>query len=48
MKDPEKVKEYRQKKSDDWAREQGYKDYDDLLANSKFGDLRLKTKKDEQ
>jgi hypothetical protein len=48
MKDPEKVKEYRQKKSDEWAREQGYKDYDDLLANSKFGDLRLKTKKDEQ
>lgn len=44
MKDPEKVKEYRQKKNDEWARSEGYKDHDDMLANSKFGDLRLKNK----
>ena len=36
MRDPEKVKEYRRKKNDDYAREQGYKDWDDLLANSKW------------
>ena len=36
MGDPEKVKEYRRKKNDDYAREQGYKDWDDLMANSKF------------
>jgi hypothetical protein len=36
MGDPEKVKEYRRKKNDDYARERGYKDWDDLLANSKF------------
>lgn len=45
MRDPEKVKEYRQKKNDDYARSEGYKDFDDKLANSRFGDLRLKTKK---
>lgn len=36
MNDPEKVKEYRRKKNDEFAQEQGYKDWDDLLANSKF------------
>ena len=36
MSDSEKVKEYRRKKNDDYAREQGYKDWDDLLANSKW------------
>jgi hypothetical protein len=36
MRDPEKVKEYRRKKNDEYAKEQGYKDWDDLLANSKF------------
>jgi hypothetical protein len=36
MKDPEKVKEYRRKKNDEYAKEQGYKDWDDLMANSKF------------
>jgi hypothetical protein len=36
MGDPEKVKEYRRKKNDDYAREQGYKDWDDLMSNSKF------------
>jgi hypothetical protein len=42
MRDPEKVKEYRRKKNDVYAQEKGYKDWDDLLSNSKFGDLRLK------
>jgi hypothetical protein len=37
MDDPEKVKEYRRKKNDIFAKEQGYKDWDDLMANSKFG-----------
>jgi hypothetical protein len=36
MRDPEKVKEYRHKKNDEFAQEQGYKDWDDLLANSKW------------
>jgi hypothetical protein len=36
MGDPEKVKEYRMKKNNEYAQEQGYKDWDDLLANSKF------------
>jgi hypothetical protein len=36
MRDPEKVKEYRSKKNDEYAKEQGYKDWDDLMANSKF------------
>jgi hypothetical protein len=43
MDNPEKVKEYRRNKNDKYAQEQGYKDWDDLLANSRFGDLRLKT-----
>jgi hypothetical protein len=37
MRDPEKVKEYRRKKNDEFAKEQGYKDWDDFMANSKFG-----------
>lgn len=37
MKDKDKIAEYRKKKNDEYAREQGYKDYDELLANSKFG-----------
>jgi hypothetical protein len=36
MRDPEKVKEYRRKKNNEYAREQGYKDWDDLVSNSKF------------
>jgi len=36
MRDPEKVKEYRKKKNDEYAIEKGYKDWDDLLVNSKF------------
>ena len=36
MRDPEKVKKYRRKKNDEFAQEQGYKDWDDLLSKSKF------------
>jgi hypothetical protein len=42
MRNPEKVKEYRQKKNDKFAKDQGYKDWNDLLKNSKFGDLSLR------
>ena len=37
MRDPEKIKEYQRKKNDDYARTRGFKDYDDLFNNSKFG-----------
>jgi hypothetical protein len=37
MRDDEKVKEYRRKKNDEYAKSSGYKDWDDLIANSKFG-----------
>ena len=36
MRDPQKVEQYRHKKNDEFAQEQGYKDWDDLLANSKW------------
>jgi hypothetical protein len=36
MRDPEKVKLFQRKKNDIYAKERGYKDWDDLLANSKF------------
>lgn len=36
MRDPENVKAYQKKKNDEYAQEQGYKDWDDLLANSKW------------
>jgi hypothetical protein len=36
MRDPEKVKAYRRKKNDEFAVSQGYKDWDDLMANSKW------------
>lgn len=36
MRDPEKVKEYRRKQNDEYARKEGYKDWDDLMANSKW------------
>jgi hypothetical protein len=36
MRDPEKVKEYHRKKNDEYAKERGYKDWEDLFANSKF------------
>jgi len=41
MHDSETKKAYYKKKNDAYAAEQGYKDFDELLANSKFGDLRL-------
>jgi len=36
MRNPEKVKAYRRKKNDEFAVSQGYKDWDDLMANSKW------------
>ena len=36
MRDPENVKAFQRKKNDIYAQEQGYKDWDDLMANSKF------------
>ena len=36
MRDPEKIKEFQKKKNDEYAKERGFKDFDDLLANSKF------------
>jgi hypothetical protein len=36
MKDKTKVAEYRKKKNDEHARERGYRDWNDLLANNKF------------
>jgi len=36
MKDPDKVALYMRKKNDLYARKEGYKDWDDLLANSKW------------
>ena len=36
MRDPEKIKEFQKKKNDEYAVTKGFKDFDDLLANSKF------------
>ena len=36
MRDPEKMKEYRKQKNDAYAKEQGYKDWEDLVVNSKW------------
>ena len=36
MRDPEKVKVYRRRQNDMFAVERGYKDWDDLMANSKW------------
>ncbi len=36
MRDPEKVKAFQRKKNDIYAQGRGYKDWDELLANSKF------------
>jgi hypothetical protein len=47
MRDPENIKAYQRKKNDEYAKEQGYKDWDDLMANSKFNG-KTKTNKDEQ
>jgi hypothetical protein len=37
MRDPENIRVYQRNKNDIYARERGYKDWDDLIANSKFG-----------
>lgn len=42
MREPEVIKAYQRKKNDEYAKSQGYKDWDDLVANSKW------TKKNEQ
>jgi hypothetical protein len=47
MRDPEKVKAFQRKKNDIYAKERGYKDWDDLLANSKFAPKK-KTENNEQ
>lgn len=36
MRDKDKVAEYRRKKNDEYAKEQGYEDWNDLLAKSKW------------
>jgi hypothetical protein len=36
MRDPENVKKYQRMKNDEYARERGYEDWDDLLAKSKW------------
>jgi hypothetical protein len=36
MRDPEKVKVFQRKKNDIYAKTRGYKDWDDLMSNSKF------------
>ena len=36
MREPEAVAAYRKKKNDEFAKQQGYKDWDDLMANSKW------------
>jgi len=37
MRNPENVKAFQRKKNDIYAQERGFKDFDDLWANSKFG-----------
>jgi hypothetical protein len=46
LNDNETRKSYYKKKNDEDAQKKGYKDFDDMLANSSLGDLRLK--KDEE
>ena len=47
MRDPEKIKEFQKKKNDEYAVTKGFKDFDDLYNNSKFGG-KAKTKENEQ
>jgi len=42
LNDTETKKAYYRKKNDEEAQRLGFKDFDDQLANSRFGDLRLK------
>ena len=44
LNDTETKKEFYRKKNDLYAQEKGFKDFDDLLANSPLGDLRLNKK----
>jgi hypothetical protein len=46
LNDTETKKEYYKKKNDEYAQSLGYKDFDDQLANSPLGDLRLNKKND--
>ena len=46
LNDNETQKAYYKKKNDEYAQSRGYKDFDDQLANSSLGDLRIK--KDEE
>jgi len=48
LNDIETKKQFYREKNNEWAQEQGYKNFDDLLANSKFGDLRLKNNEEEK
>lgn len=36
MRDPDKIKEFRQKKNDEYAKEQGYENWEDLVSKSIF------------
>ena len=47
MRDPEKIKAFQKKKNDEYAVERGFKDFEDLYNNSKFG-AKAKTKENEQ
>jgi hypothetical protein len=42
LNDAETKRAYYRKKNDKEAQKLGFKDFDDQLANSKFGDLRIK------
>jgi len=48
LSDHETKRAYYRKKNDEEAQKLGYKDFDDQLANSKFGDLRLKNKDNDE
>jgi hypothetical protein len=42
LNDNETKREFYKKKNDEDAQKKGYKDFDDMLANSSLGDLRIK------
>ena len=42
MRNPENIKSFQRKKNDIYAKERGYKDWDDLMSNSKFAPLKKK------
>ena len=47
MRDPDKIKAFQKVKNDEYARTRGFKDFEDLYNNSKFGE-KSKTKENEQ